>query len=260
MTEKQRAVAGVSLQSWQEIVKGQPANGFAQDQVQRLQTSLNGGKFLGELIQLSTKDTANMSATKMSESLARMNAIVDKTAEGLNDNSQRAFKDRTSKILTDYGTRIDLKRLKEQGITNLTGTDLERVVQFSGDRLIARARQIAAIEQREAAQARAVTDRALDKERKDQAASPQSFEQTALDRRVTEEALKNSATQAREAQTSASAAQTFETNLTKPIEGQAVQSSARLKELEQEREAAVEKIKSPAEKDGPQRSKPTRQK
>lgn len=260
VTEKQRAVAGASLSSWHQIVKSQPTNEFAQTQVERLESSLNGGAFLGQLLQFSQKGEPTMTAVQMTASLARMNEIVEKTSEQLTPDTRTAFRERSSKILTDYGTRIELKRLAERGIQSVGGEDLQRMAQYGGNRLIQRAREIEVTETREAVDARQDAIRAIDQERRDRATDPTSIEQTQLDRRITEEALSNAGKQTREAQAASSAAHDLAINPGKPIDGEALQTSPHLKDLQAEQDKVLQRLKAESEKQGPEKSKPTRQK
>lgn len=259
VTEKQRVVIGASLASWEQIIKSQPANLFAQEQAERLKTSLNGGVFLGQLLQFAQKGEPTMTAIQMAASLARMNEIVDKTSAELSPETRAAFRERTSKVLTDFGTRIDLKRLAENGVQTVGGEDLQRIAQYGGDKLIQRAREIEATEKREAVEARQDATKAVDKERRDRSTNPTSIEQAQLDRRVTEDALANSNKQAREAQAASAATQDLGVNPGAAIDPQALQTSPHLQDLEAQRARTVAALKAEAEKEGPEKAKSTRQ-
>lgn len=259
VTEKQRAVVGQSLSSWADIVKQQPDNLIARQHVERLNVSLAGGQFLGSLLRAASQETT-MGAQGMTQSLQRMNVLVDEAKEKLPPNDAKAFEARANKVLDLFATRLDLKRLEERGVESIDSDELRRVAGLATNKLVIQAREIARIERREASEARIDADEAINQERKDQAINPTSRELTALERRQTEEALQTFKVQNREAKIATQAAQDFVTDPAKPINIEGIQTSPHLRELKADQESALNKIKAEAEKEAPQKAKPTKQK
>jgi type IV secretion system T-DNA border endonuclease VirD2 len=259
VTEKQRAVVGQSLSSWADIVKQQPDNLIARQHVERLNVSLAGGQFLGSLLRTASQETT-MGAQGMTQSLQRMNVLVDEVKEKLPPNDAKAFEARANKVLNLFATRVDLKRLEERCVESIDSDELKRVAGFATTKLVTQAREIARIERREASDARIDADEAINQQRKDQGIDPMSRELTALERRQSEEALQVSKVQNREAKVAKQAAQDFVTDPAKPISIEGLQTSPHLRDLKADQDRALNKIKEEAEREAPQKAKPTKQK
>ncbi|MCP4619638.1 MAG: hypothetical protein GY844_24755, partial [Bradyrhizobium sp.] len=158
------------VQAWRTIVTEQPANAQAKDMLERLLMAQTVGSIvqtIGKRVEQLTKENPTMAVTseQMAKDLRLMNDAVSRTSDLLQGETKQQFREASSRYLETLANRVDLQRASEHGIQQMTRAEVEAIAGANADRLIERASGIQQREEREAAAAARLADRASAAER-----------------------------------------------------------------------------------------------
>ncbi|MCI4679105.1 hypothetical protein K9U39_20225 [Rhodoblastus acidophilus] len=168
-----------------------------------------------------------ITSEKMTKDLRLMNDAVSRTADLLDGATKQQFRERSARYLETLVNRIDLQRAQEGGAQELS-----------------RAEAIRAKEEREAAEARRLADRAIDAKRRQEGrggVDPESQRDTLADRAIVAGAQQAAAREAREAAAAREAANILADHPARPLPQALVESNA-LAKLRAEQEKVLHDI------------------
>lgn len=203
-----------------------------------------------------------ITSEKMARDLRLMNEAVSRTSDLLDGQTKQQFREASSRYLETLANRVDLQRAAERGVTQMTRAEVEAIAGVNADKLIARANAVQADEQREAADAARLADRAIEVERKQEAATkldPTSQRELRAERATVVNAQTSAAREAREAAAANEAARAIALHPGEPMSPTNVQTDA-LARLRVEQEKVIQEIeaaeKTDAQSQRGQRMKP----
>ena len=262
-----RKAVNESVLVWKAVAAERPNNLVAHNMVERLTMAQTIGGILhtiGRRVAYLNKENPNMAITseKMARDLRLMNEAVSRTSDLLDGQTKQQFREASSRYLETLANRVDLQRAAERGVTQMTRAEVEAIAGVNADKLIARANAVQADEQREAADAARLADRAIEVERKQEAATkldPTSQRELRAERATVVNAQTSAAREAREAAAANEAARAIALHPGEPMSPTNVQTDA-LARLRVEQEKVIQEIeaaeKTDAQSQRGQRMKP----
>jgi hypothetical protein len=165
----------------------------------------------------------------------------------------------SARYLETLANRIDLQRVQERGVQQLSRAKLEAIAGANAERLVATAQDVSTQERREAASAERLADRALNAERRQEAnptMDPTSQRELRAERAIAAGSQQSAAREAREAAAAAHAARMIAEHPGQTFPAALVQTDA-LAKLRDEQERIVQELE--ATKDETQSIKGRRQ-
>lgn len=249
MSPPARAAVNESVVAWRAVAAEQPQNPLARDMLERLLLAQAVGGILqaiGKRVEHLTKEDAAMAITseQMAKDLRVMNEAVSRTSDLLDGQTKQQFRETSARYLEMLANRIDLQRVQERGVEQLSRTEVEAIVGENADRLVARAQEVSARERREADAAERLADRALDAERRQEANAamdPTSQRELRAERAIVAGSQQLAAREAREAGAAADAARMIAEHPGQTIPNALVQTDA-LAKLRAEQERIVQEL------------------
>lgn len=249
MSPPDRKVVNESVLAWRAVAAEQPANPQAKDMLERLLLAQAVGGILqaiGKRVEQLTKEDAAMAITseQMAKDLRLMNEAVSRTSDLLDGETKQQFRETSARYLESLANRIDLQRVQERGVQQLSRSEVEALVGANADRLVERAQEVRAVEQREAASAERLADHAIDAERRhkaDAALDPTSQRELRAERAIVAGSQQSAAKEAREAAAAADAARMIADHPGQAIPAALVQTDA-LAKLRAEQEQIIREI------------------
>lgn len=259
MAAPARKVVNDSVLAWKVITAEQPSNGIAKDMLERLLMAQTVGAILhaiGKRVEYLTKESEMpITSAQMAQDLRLMNDAVSRTSDLLNGETKQQFRETSARYLETLANRIDLQRMQERGVQQLSRAEVEAVAGVNADQLIERAQEVRIKEEREAASAQRLANRAIDAERRQEARGgidPTSQEELRAERAVVTGFQQSAAREAREAAAAVDAARVIADHPAQPLPTSLVQTDA-LAKLRAEQEKIVRELE--AEKPDPQSNK-----
>ena len=237
------------VQAWRTIVTEQPANAQAKDMLERLLMAQTVGSIvqtIGKRVEQLTKENPTMAVTseQMAKDLRLMNDAVSRTSDLLQGETKQQFREASSRYLETLANRVDLQRASEHGIQQMTRAEVEAIAGANADRLIERASGIQQREEREAAAAARLADRAIAAERREEATAgidPTSQRELRAERAIVAGAQKSAAQETREAAAAREAAASLAQHPADRLSPTLLQSDA-LAQLRAEQEQIIREI------------------
>lgn len=244
-----RKAVNESVLAWKTVVTEQPANRHAKDMLERLLMAQTVGAILqtiGKRVDQLTKEGPAMVVTsqQMVKDLRLMNDAVSRTSDLLDGETKQQFREASARYLETLATRIDLQRAQESGVQQMTRAEVQAATGVSPDRLIERADAIRLREAREAREATRLADRALEAERREEAAAgldPTSQRELRTERAIVAGTERAAAQAGREAAAAAEAARSLAQHPAQPLPIGAIQTDA-LTRLRAEQEQIIREI------------------
>lgn len=175
-TAPELKVVNESLLAWRLVATEQPTSPVAKDMLERLLMAQTVGSIvltIGRRVEQLTKENPTIAVTsqQMAKDLRLMNEAVSRTGDLLDGETKQQFREASSRYLETLANRIDLQRASERGVEEMTRREVEAIAGANADRLIERASGIQQREEREAAAAAKLADRAISAERGKEAAA-----------------------------------------------------------------------------------------
>jgi type IV secretory pathway VirD2 relaxase len=257
-------VVNEGVQAWRTVATEQPASPVAKDMLERLLMAQTVGSIvqtIGRRVENLTKENPTMAVTseQMAKDLRLMNETVSRTSDLLDGETKQQFREASSRYLETLANRIDLQRVSEHGVQQMTRAEVEAIAGVNADRLIERAGGIQQREEREAAAAARLADRAVAAERREEAATgigPASQRELRAERAIVAGAQKSAAQEAREAAAAGEAAASLAQRPAERLSPALIQTDA-LARLRAEQEQIIREIEA-SEGAQAQSSKPQR--
>lgn len=249
MSPPDRRAVNESVVAWRTVAAEQPANPQAKDMLERLLLAQAVGGILqaiGKRVEHLTKEDATMAITseQMAKDLRVMNEAVSRTSDLLDGQSKQQFRETSARYLETLANRIDLQRVQERGVQQLSRSEVEAIDGTNADRLLARAQDVSTQERREAAAAERLADRALNAERRQEtnaAMDPTSQRELRAERAIVAGSQQSAAKEAREAAAAADAARMIAQHPGQTIPNALVPTDA-LAKLRAEQERIVQEL------------------
>ncbi|WP_375458553.1 relaxase/mobilization nuclease domain-containing protein [uncultured Enterovirga sp.] len=248
-TDTERRAAGEHTAVWRQVVGEHPGNATALGMLARVATAETVGGILHTISrrvgQLTTKeDGMAITSDQMAKDLAVMNEAVSRTSDLLDGGTKQQFQEASARYLETLANRIDLQRVQEIGVEQLSRREVESLVGVNADRLISRAQEVEARETREAASAQLLADRAVEVERRQEGrgrADPEAQRELRSERAVVAGTQQAAAREAREAAAAVEAARVLADHPAQPLPIGLVQTDA-LGKLRAEQERVLREI------------------
>lgn len=249
VTAQDLKVVNEGVQAWRTIADEQPANLEAKDMLERLVMAQTVGSIvqtIGKRVEQLTKEKPTMAVTseQMAKDLRLMNEAVSRTSDLLDGETKQQFREASSRYLETLANRIDLQRASEHGVQQMTRAEVEAIAGVNADRLIERANRVQQHEEREAAAAARLADRAIAAERRDAATAgidPTSQRELRAERAIVAGAQQSAAREAREAAAAAEAARSIAEKPARVVSQSLIQTDA-LAKLRAEQERVVREL------------------
>jgi type IV secretory pathway VirD2 relaxase len=203
-----RQAVSVGLKAWSVVAQEASSGPVASEMVQRLTMAQTLGGIIHTLEKrlqtwLSKEDApVAITSEQMTKDLRAMNDAVSRTTDLLDGATKDQFRETSARYLETLAMRVDFQRMQERGVQELSRSDIERLAGVSADRLIERAEAIRLKEQREAADAQRLADRAMESERRQEGRGgldPQSQRDVVSTRAIAAGTQQAAAQEAREA-------------------------------------------------------------
>jgi hypothetical protein len=106
---------------------------------------------IGKRVEFLAKESEMpITSEQMVQDLRLMNEAVSRTSDLLDGETKQQFRETSARYLERLANRIDLQRLQERGIQQISRAEVEAVVGVNADRLIERAQMIRIKGEREA--------------------------------------------------------------------------------------------------------------
>lgn len=248
MSAPDRKVVNESLAAWRAVAAEQPSNNVAKDMLERLLMAQTVGAILhtiGKRVEfLTTEGEMPITSQQMVQDLRLMNEAVSRTSDLLDGETKQQFRETSARYLETLANRIDLQRMQEGGVQQLSRADVEAVVGVNADRLIERAQEIRIKEQREATSAERLASRAIEAERRQEAGGgidPASQRELRAERAIVSGSQQAAAREAREAAAAVEAARSIAQHPAQPLPTSLIQTDA-LAKLRAEQEKIVSEL------------------
>ena len=257
LSEADRRAVNDGLKAWSAVAQEAPSGAVASGMVQRLTMAQTLGgiihtieKRLQHWLGKEDKPVA-ITLEQMAKDLRAMNDAVSRTTDLLDGATKDQFRETSERYLETLALRVDFQRMQERGVQELSRADIQRLAGVSADRLIERADAVRVKEEREAADAQRLADRAIEVERRQEGRGgldPQSQRELVSERAIVAGTQQAAAREAREAAAAVEATRVLAASPGQPLPGALVQIDAldRLK-AEQDKvlgEAEAERAKS----------------
>jgi type IV secretion system T-DNA border endonuclease VirD2 len=250
MAAPDRKVVNESVVAWKAVAAEQPSNGTAKDMLERLLMAQTVGAILhaiGKRVEYLTKESEMpITSAQMVQDLRLMNDAVSRTSDLLDGETKQQFRETSARYLETLANRIDLQRMQERGVQQLSRAEVEAVIGVNADRLMERAEEVRTKEEREAASAERLVDRAIDAERRQEARGgidPTSQEELRAERAIVVGSQQSAVREAREAAAAVEAARAIAEHPAKPLPTALIQTDA-LAKLRAEQEKIVRELES----------------
>ncbi|MFG1466147.1 relaxase/mobilization nuclease domain-containing protein [Xanthobacter sp. DSM 24535] len=248
-SEPERRVVNESVDAWSTVAREQPDNTVAKDMLERLTMAQTVGTILhtiGKRVDHLTKEDQHMAITseQMAKDLRLMNEAVSRTSDLLDGETKQQFRETSARYLETLANRVDLQRAQESGAQQLSRSEVEAIAGPNADRLIAHAQQVRMKEDREAASAERLADRAIEAERRQEGRGgldPQSQRELTAERAIVRGSQQAAAREAREAAAAVEAARVLAEHPAQPLPQTLIQTDA-LAQLRAEQEKIVREI------------------
>ena len=249
-----RKAVNESVLAWRTVAAEQPSNQKAKDMLERLLMAQAVGAILqtiGRRVEELTREGPNMAITseQMVKDLRLMNEAVSRTSDLLDGETKQQFREASARYLETVANGIDLQRVQERGVQQMTRGEVEAVAGVSAERLIERAEAIRLREQREATQAVRLADRTIGAERREEAIpgmDPTSQRELRAERAIITGTERAAAKEAREAVAANEAARSLAQNPAQPLPAGVVQTDD-LARLRAEQEQIIREIEAGAQ-------------
>jgi hypothetical protein len=170
----------------------------------------------------------------------------------LDGETKQQFRETSARYLETLANRIDLQRIQEHGVQQLSRAEVEAVVGVNADRLIEHAQENRIKEEREATSAEHLASYAIDAERRQETRggiNPASQAELRAEKAVVVSSLQSAAREAREAAAAVEAARTIAERPAQRLPASLIQTGA-LEKLRAEQEKIIRELE--AEKPDPQ--------
>jgi hypothetical protein len=256
MSAPDRKVVNESIVAWKTVAVEQPSNTLAKDMLERLLMAQAVGAILqtiGKRVEFLTRESEMpITSQQMVQDLRLMNDAVSRTSDLLDGETKQQFRETSARYLETLANRIDLQRMQERGVHQLSRAEVEAVVGVNADRLVERAQEIRIKEEREATSAEYLASRAIDAERRQETRGgidPASQAELRAERAVVVGPQQSAAREAREAAAAVEAARTIAEHPAQPLPTPLIQTDV-LAKLRAEQEKVVRELE--AEKLDPQ--------
>ncbi|MDF2119192.1 relaxase/mobilization nuclease domain-containing protein [Roseiarcaceae bacterium H3SJ34-1] len=245
MSAPDRRVVNESITAWKAVAIERPSNALAKNMLERLLMAQAVGGILhtiGNRVEYLTKENEMpVTSQQMVQDLRLMNDAVSRTSDLLDGETKQQFRETSARYLQTLANRIDLQRMQERGVQQLSRAEVEAAVGPNADRLIERAQEVRLKEQRDAASAEGAAARAIDAERRQEARGridPTSQEELRVERKIVTGSEQSAAREAREAAAAAEAARIIAEHPAQPLSPVLVQTDA-LARLRSEQEKII---------------------
>jgi len=248
MSAPDRKVVNESITAWKAVAIERPSNALAKDMLERLLMAQAVGGILHTIANrveyLTKENEMPVTSQQMVQNLRLMNDAVSRTSDLLDGETKQQFCETSARYLQMLANRIDLQRMQERGVEQLSRAEVEAAVGPNADRLIERAQEVRLKEQREAASAERIAARAIDAERRREARGgidPTSQEELRAERKIVNGSEQSAAREAREAVAAAQAARVITEHPAQPLSPSLVQTDA-LARLRSEQEKIIKDL------------------
>ena len=176
VTAQDLKVVNEGVQAWRTVASEQPASPVAKDMLERLLMARTVGSIvqtIGKRVEQLTKENPTMAVTseQMAKDLRLMNEAVSRTSDLLDGETKQQFREASSRYLETLANRIDLQRVRDGGVQELSRGEVEAIVGANAARLIERSQEVRIEEEREALSADRLADRVLERGRRQEASS-----------------------------------------------------------------------------------------
>jgi type IV secretory pathway VirD2 relaxase len=242
-SESDRLTVKESVEAWAAVVRETPGNTIAKDMLERLAMAQAVGGILHTIekrVDHLTKEDQDMpiTAEQMAKDLRSMNEAVSRTTDLLDGETKQQFRETSARYLETLANRIDLQQAQERGVQELTRAEVEKIAGGNADVLIERAEALRMKEEREAASARLLADRAVEAERREEAQAgvdPDSQRELRAERAIVAESRQGATREEREAGAATTAERMLAERPAQPLPQALIQTDALAKlRLEQE--------------------------
>lgn len=248
MSAPDRKVVNESIVAWKTVAAEQPSNALAKDMLERLLMAQTVGAILqtiGKRVEFLTREVEMpITSEQMVQDLRLMNDAVSRTSDLLDGETKQQFRETSARYLETLANRIDLQRIQERGVRQLSRAEVEAVVGVNADRLIERAQEIRVKEEREATSAEHLASRAIDAERRQEGRGgidPASQEELREERAIVVGSQQSAVREAREAAAAVEAARAIAEHPAQPLPTSLIQTDA-LAKLRAEQEKIVREL------------------
>jgi hypothetical protein len=200
---------------------------------------------IGKRVEFLTRESEMpTTSTQMVRDLRLMNDAVSRTGDLLDGETKQQFREASARFLETLANRIDLQRMQERGVQQLSRAEFEAVVGVNADRLMERAKEIRIKEEREAASAEYLASRAIDAEQRQNAREgidPASQEESRAERAIVVGSQQSATRESREAAAAVEAVRAITERSAQPLPTALIQTDA-LAKLRAEQEKIVREL------------------
>jgi len=246
-----RRVVNESVAAWSTVARERPDSSVVKDMLERLTMAQTLGAILhtiGKRVELLTKEDQSMAITsdQMGKDLHLMNEAVSRTSDLLEGDTKQQFHEKSARYLEALANRVDLQRAHESGVQQLSRSEVEAIAGANAERLIARAQDVRLKEEREAASAERLADRAVEAERRRETrggVDPESPRELMVERAIVRSSQQSASREAREAAAAVEAARVLSEHPAQPLPQALIQTDA-LAKLRAEQEKIVREVES----------------
>jgi hypothetical protein len=130
MSAPDRKVVNESLLAWKTVAAEQPSNGAAKDMLERLLMAQTVGAILhtiGKRVEFLTRESEMpITSEQMLQDLRLMNDAVSRTSDLLDGETKQQFRETSARYLKTLANRIDLQRMRERGVQQLSRASRSR--------------------------------------------------------------------------------------------------------------------------------------
>ena len=247
--EPARRAVNDSIAAWLEVAGAEPQNPIAKDMLDRMLMAQTVGAILhtiGKRVDHLTKEGQGMAITseQMAKDLRAMNEAVSRTADLLDGETKQRFNERSARFLETLANRIDLQRLQERDVQQLSRADVEKIAGVNADRLITRAQGVRGEETREAFAAQRMVERNVEADYRHESRGgldPASQRELKTERAIVRGPEQAAAREGREAAAATEAARLLAEHPEQPLPQTLIQTEA-LTKLRTEQEKLVNEI------------------
>ncbi|WID99909.1 relaxase/mobilization nuclease domain-containing protein (plasmid) [Bosea vestrisii] len=247
LSDADRRAVGEGLEAWSAVLKEDTLSAVASEMVQRLAMAQTLGGIIHSLEKrvqhwLGKEDKpVAITSEQMAKDLRAMNDAVARTTDLLDGATKDQFRETSARYLETLAMRVDFQRMEERGVQELSRGDIERLAGVSADRLIERAEAVRLKENREAADAQRLSDRAIEVERRQEGRGgmdPQSQRELVSERAIVNATQQSATREAREAAAALEAARMLAESPGQPLPNALLQTDA-LAKLKAQQEKVV---------------------
>jgi hypothetical protein len=252
-TERALAIVNEARHSWRDIVKSDPRNPVAIQNLARTVLAQVGAG-LGFQVTSSPKMEPTMpslaTSEQLSSSLRQIDKTVDTVYQSIDPSAREVFNDLSTKFLGTLAVRADVTRLVQSGQSEVSPQALQ---QLAGDRsaaILAKASDLAKAQTAEAQGAERLAETVRAAERRDEAQTqldPASVKDLTEERRAAAITGRSAAQTEREASAAREAARQLAANPARTIPQNLVNNDPTLEQLRIEQERALKEVEAEAQ-------------